>query len=88
MDLYLFSQALEAYKYVCDNHITVYDRKGNEYPMLAYCVPSYRLSKVGSMSICVIVMVILLATQSRREILPSENRVWEQSHTFFCEKHL
>ena len=47
MDLYLFSQALEAYKYVCDNHITVYDRKGNEYPMLAYCVPSYRLSKVG-----------------------------------------
>lgn len=47
MDIYLFSQALEAYKYVCDNHITVYDRKGNEYPMLAYCVPSYRLSKVG-----------------------------------------
>ena len=49
MDLYLFSQALEAYKFVCDNHITVYDRKGNSYPMLAYCVPSYRLSNVGRM---------------------------------------
>lgn len=43
----LYSQAIEAYKYVCDKHITVYDRKGNEYSMLVYYVPSYRLSKVG-----------------------------------------
>ena len=49
MDFYLFSQALEAYKFVCDNHITVYDRKGNSYPMLVYYVPSYSLSKVGRM---------------------------------------
>lgn len=47
MNLFLYIQALDAYKYVCDKHITVYDRKGNEYPMLLYCVPSYRLSKVG-----------------------------------------
>ena len=47
MNLYLYSQALKAYKYVCDNHITVYDKDGNEYPMICYCVPSYRLSKVG-----------------------------------------
>lgn len=47
MDLNLYFQAFDAYKYVCDKHITVYDRKGNEYPMLVYFVPSYRLSKVG-----------------------------------------
>lgn len=41
--------AMQAYKKACDEHVTVYDRKGNSYPMLAYCVPSYRLSKVGRM---------------------------------------
>ena len=29
MNLFLYIQALDAYKYVCDKHITVYDRKGN-----------------------------------------------------------
>ncbi len=47
MNIGLFSQALEAYKYVCDNHITVYDKEGNAYPTLCYTVPSYRHSKVG-----------------------------------------
>ena len=47
MNLCLYMQALDAYKVVCDKHMTVYDRKGNEYSMLFYCVPSYRLSIVG-----------------------------------------
>ena len=47
MNISLYSQALEAYKYVCDNHITVYDKDGNAYDTLCYCVPSYSLSKVG-----------------------------------------
>lgn len=39
--------AMQAYKKVCDEHITVFDRKGNAYPCLSYQVPSYSSSEVG-----------------------------------------
>lgn len=39
--------AMQAYKVVCDEHITVFDRKGNAYPSLIYQTPSYSSSEVG-----------------------------------------
>ena len=40
-------QAIEAYEVVCEKHITVYDRKGNAYPVLCYVAPSWNLCEVG-----------------------------------------
>ena len=39
--------AIQAYKKVCDDHITVFDHKGNAYPSLSYQAPSYSSSLVG-----------------------------------------
>lgn len=39
--------AMQAYKKVCDEHITVYDRKGNAYPFLSWVAPSWSSSEVG-----------------------------------------
>jgi hypothetical protein len=42
-----FMQALDAWKAVCDFHITVYDRKGNAHSGMLYQQPSRRDSSVG-----------------------------------------
>lgn len=47
MDLYLFQEAVDAYKYICDKYMTVYDRKGNAYTGLLYQQPSVYSSQVG-----------------------------------------
>ena len=39
--------AIQAYKKVCDKHVTVYDRKGNAIPLLLYQDPSYSSSIIG-----------------------------------------
>lgn len=38
-------KAMIAYKKVCDEHITVYNRKGTEFPLLLYQAPSWYLSE-------------------------------------------
>lgn len=47
MEKDLFIMATLAYKRVCDKHITVFDRKGNAYPLLVYRAPSYSSSIIG-----------------------------------------
>ena len=39
-------RAMEAYKRVCEEHTTVYNRKGTEIPFLLYQEPSWYLSEV------------------------------------------
>lgn len=39
--------AIQAYKEVCDNHATVYNRKGNAIQPLVYQAPSYSSSIIG-----------------------------------------
>ena len=43
----LFDQALEAYKKVCDKHITVYNRQRTAFHLLCYQAPSWYASEVG-----------------------------------------
>ena len=40
-------EAMQAYKKVCDEHITVYNRQGTAFPLLSYQAPSYSSSEVG-----------------------------------------
>ena len=40
-------EAMQAYKKVCDEHITVYNRQGTAFPFLSYQVPSWYASEVG-----------------------------------------
>lgn len=47
MKINYYLRAVEAYKRVCDEHMTVYDLKGNAYSSLVYQQPSISLSKVG-----------------------------------------
>lgn len=42
---YLIAKAIESYKKVCDEHTTVYNRKGTEIPFLLYQAPSWYLSE-------------------------------------------
>ena len=39
--------AIQAYKKVCEKHITVYDRKDNAYSLLVYQAPSFSSSIIG-----------------------------------------
>ena len=39
--------AIQAYKEVCDNHATVYNRKGKAIQPLVYQAPSYSSSIIG-----------------------------------------
>lgn len=41
----IITKAMEAYKKVCDEHTTVYNRKGTEIPFLLYQAPSWYLSE-------------------------------------------
>lgn len=47
MSIDLIKLADNAYKRVCDKHITVYNRKGDAFSLLHYCYPSYSSSIVG-----------------------------------------
>jgi len=40
-------KAMKAYYRVCTKHITVYDSKGNAYPILSWIAPSWSGSEVG-----------------------------------------
>lgn len=39
--------AMQAYKKVCDEHITVYNRQRTAFPFLSYQSPSYSSSEIG-----------------------------------------
>ena len=39
--------AMQAYKKVCDEHITVYNHQGTSFPFLSYQIPSYSSSEIG-----------------------------------------
>ena len=43
----IITKAMKAYKKVCDEHITVYNRKGTAFPLLCYQVPSWYSSTIG-----------------------------------------
>ena len=47
MEQDLVLKAMEAYKKVCDEHITVYNRQGTAFPSIIYQAPSWYASEVG-----------------------------------------
>ena len=80
---------MQAYKKACDEHITVYERKGNAYPFLSYQVPSYNSSEIGRKYVY---LRNCSGEIARYNIKTGEITVWMWWHgnnpvPFFIEKH-
>ncbi|MBO4565569.1 MAG: hypothetical protein J5720_09050 [Bacteroidaceae bacterium] len=45
-------KAMQAYKNVCKKRLTVYNRKGEAFPLLYYQEPSYNSSIIGRKYVC------------------------------------
>ena len=80
--------AIQAYKEVCDNHATVYNRKGNAIQPLVYQAPSYSSSIIGRKYVY---LYNCNGELARYNIKTGEITVWlfearEWSCAFFYEK--